>query len=433
MSRRRRTTEEDDLEEIRKGFEMFDVNGTGIINPEELLEVMDSMNLKEKNPFIYEIIEALCSEKEFKKKGGVQLDELVNYVYNKVNDTETNVGIRQIYDVINDRETDTVQMSTFYTLARDYGDQLSEDEIRELLEKTQMGGEELNFDEFYTIMKNSKRSGDRSVNNSINNSIRSSNQKKSNDVYVKKGSNNPSINSGEYSRKVRTKKYVSEYPQEKELPKDNEPYEEQGNVVEETVTTTTKNLRYNQNNFEDNVPPEQDESQDQQSNYSYKKVIMGSAPKYEKVIEKHVNVEENVGDFDENLKIDNIGNNDGNYKKERQTKITRLPDGGKEIEITEKTQIEVERPPSIRGSRYRYNKNSKNTNEEENNNEDVKSQTRGTYYKVRRPRGNDNNNNNEEKRISISKVEVEENNDVIIPKRYHRRYRDNKVSTNNDN
>ena len=430
MSRRRRTTEEDDLEEIRKGFEMFDVNGTGVINPEELLEVMDSMNLKEKNPFIYEIIEALCSEKEFKKKGGVQLDELVNYVYNKVNDTETNVGIRQIYDVINDRETDTVQMSTFYTLARDYGDQLPEDEIRELLEKTQMGGEELNFDEFYTIMKNSKRSGDRSVNNSMNNSIRSSNAKKNNDVYVKKGSNNPSINSGEYSRKVRTKKYVSEYPQEKELPRDNEPYDEKG-VIEETVTTT-KNLRYNQNNFEDNVPPEQEDSQDQQSNYSYRKVIMGSAPKYEKVIEKHVNVEEGVGDFDENLKIDNIGNDDGNYVKERQTKITHLPDGGKEIEITEKTQIEVERPPSIRGSRYRYSKNSKNTNEEENN-EDVKSQTRGTYYKVRRPRGNDNSNNNEEKRISISKVEVEESNDVIIPKRYHRRYRDNKVSTNNDN
>lgn len=430
MSRRRRTTEEHDLEEIRKGFEMFDVNGTGVINPEELLEVMDSMNLKEKNPFIYEIIEALCSEKEFKKKGGVQLDELVNYVYNKVNDTETNVGIRQIYDVINDRETDTVQMSTFYTLARDYGDQLSEDEIRELLEKTQMGGEELNFDEFYTIMKNSKRSGDRSVNNSMNNSIRSSNAKKNNDVYVKKGSNNPSINSGEYSRKIRTKKYVSEYPQEKELPRDNEHYDEKG-VIEETVTTT-KNLRYNQNNFEDNVPPEQEDSQDQQSNYSYRKVIMGSAPKYEKVIEKHVNVEEGVGDFDENLKIDNMGNDDGNYIKERQTKITHLPDGGKEIEITEKTQIEVERPPSIRGSRYRYSKNSKNTNEEENN-EDVKSQTRGTYYKVRRPRGNDNSNNNEEKRISISKVEVEESNDVIIPKRYHRRYRDNKVSTNNDN
>ena len=159
--RRRRTTEEDDLEEIRKGFEMFDVDKTGVINPEELLEVMDSMNLKEKNPFIYELIESLNSEKEFRKKGGVTLEELVNYVYSKVDDTESNIGIRQIFDVINDRDTDTVQMSTFYTLSRDYGDQLSEDEIRYLLEKTQMGGEDLNFDEFYTIMKSSKRSGER--------------------------------------------------------------------------------------------------------------------------------------------------------------------------------------------------------------------------------------------------------------------------------
>ena len=104
MSRRKRTTRDDDIEEIRKGFEQFDVNGTGIINPAELLEAMDSMNIKDKNPFIYEIIESLNSEKEFRKQGGVTLEDLVNYVYNKVNDTETNVGIRQIYDVINDRE-----------------------------------------------------------------------------------------------------------------------------------------------------------------------------------------------------------------------------------------------------------------------------------------------------------------------------------------
>ena len=70
MTRLSRTIENDDLEEIRKGFEMFDVNSTGIIDPLELLEIMDSMNMKEKSPFIYEIIESLSSEKEFRKKDG---------------------------------------------------------------------------------------------------------------------------------------------------------------------------------------------------------------------------------------------------------------------------------------------------------------------------------------------------------------------------
>ena len=450
MSRRRRTTEEDDLEEIRKGFDMFDVNGTGIIDPEELLEVMDSMNLKEKNPFIYEMIESLSQEKEFKKKGGVQLDELVNYVYNKVNDTESNVGIRQIYDVINDRDTDTVAMSTFYTLARDYGDQLSEDEIRELLEKTQMGGNELNFDEFYTIMKGYKKTEDRDDNMS---SHKSSYRNKHNEVYVKKSSNNESLNSGDYSRKIRRKKYVSERPIEKEIPKDEyQDIPQRHERVEELITSTTSNLRYNQNqNNLDDIPADKEEIQteikyeiqeeqgsqvDTPLNYSYKKVIIGGAPKYEKVVERHINTEEEeTGNFGDNLKIDDFVNNennkDGNYKKERQTKVTRMPDGGKQIEITEKTEIEVERPIS-RGSRYRTNKILR---DEESNNEDVKSETRGgTYYRVRRPRGSEkSNNNSEEQRFSFSKVEVEENNDVIIPKRYHRRYRDSKVSNNNEN
>ena len=446
--RRRRTTEEDDLEEIRKGFEMFDVDKTGVINPEELLEVMDSMNLKEKNPFIYELIESLNSEKEFRKKGGVTLEELVNYVYSKVDDTESNIGIRQIFDVINDRDTDTVQMSTFYTLARDYGDQLSEDEIRYLLEKTQMGGEDLNFDEFYTIMKSSKGSGERNYDNNSSNNIslnKTSNKKKTNEIYNKKGVNSESLNSSNYSRKVRAKKYISDQPKDKEISND---HQEEQETIEKVITTTkTKNLRYsqNQNNEENNIPPENEEIQTEikyevqeekepQSNeplsYSYKKVRIGAAPKYEKVVEKHVNVEEDFGGMDDNLNINQIVNDedtkDGNYKKETQTKITRLPDGGKQIEITETTEVEVERPIS-RGSRYRYNKSSI----EEGNNDDTNNESKGTYYRVRRPRGSESSSNTEEKRISISKVEVEENNDVIKPNRYQRRYRENKTSSNN--
>ena len=46
MSRFKKSTEENDIEEIRRGFEKFDVNGTGIINPAEILEAFDAMNVK---------------------------------------------------------------------------------------------------------------------------------------------------------------------------------------------------------------------------------------------------------------------------------------------------------------------------------------------------------------------------------------------------
>lgn len=473
MSRRRRTTEEDDLEEIRKGFEMFDVDGTGIINPAELLEVMDSMNIKEKNPFIYEMIESLNSEKEFRNQGGVKLEDLVNYVYNKVNDTESNVGIRQIYDVINDRDTDTVSMSTFYTLAKDYGDQLSEEEIRYLLEKTQMGGEDLTFDEFYTIMKGAVKDNNKANNSYMSNSR---NSYRNNDVYVKKNSNSNTNsiqrNKNDNNRKVRTKKFIYEEPKQSDYEEQQEQQEQQNNyqdqeynqpVVEQhiqkeviieneepklvkEIITTTKVVDQNEVNdninnnyypsnkeeyYEEEIRNEiqennnlQNENENQDDNtplrYSYRKVHIGSTPKYEKNINKE---DDNNAFIDNNLNAnlninENIENNDKAF--------TNLPEGEKQIEIIEKTEIVKERP-YIRG-RYRFSKR----NNEKENNEDEKKEEKNTYYKIRRPRGS-HQNNNENEQVSTNKVEIQENKEVIIPKRYHRRYRDTKTSNNNDN
>ena len=105
----KKLNEETELEEIRKGFEMFDVDGTGKIIPSEVKEAMDSMSMKEKNPFIYEVIETLCSENQYRNNNdGISIDDLVNYVYQKVNDNETNLGLHQLFDAIKDPDTDTI-------------------------------------------------------------------------------------------------------------------------------------------------------------------------------------------------------------------------------------------------------------------------------------------------------------------------------------
>ena len=49
-----------DLELIKEGFEMFDVENKGIINPSELKEALEDMNLKEKNLFMFELFSSLC-------------------------------------------------------------------------------------------------------------------------------------------------------------------------------------------------------------------------------------------------------------------------------------------------------------------------------------------------------------------------------------
>ena len=143
---------DDEINEIRKGFEMFDVENKGQIDPFELKETMEEMNLKEKNPFIYELISSLCQKKEIKSKGGLTSDEFISYLEEKISDVDTKKGIKTIFDVFSDSDN-KVPMPAFYQAAKEVGDDEGGAEIRDLVEKSKTGGKEIDFDEFYDIMK----------------------------------------------------------------------------------------------------------------------------------------------------------------------------------------------------------------------------------------------------------------------------------------
>ena len=142
---------EDDIDEIRKGFEMFDVENKGQIDPIELKETMEEMNLKDKNPFIYELISSLC--KNNKSKGGLTSDEFISILEEKICDVESNQGIKTIFEVFSDSDN-KIPMPTFYQVAKEVGDEDNGEEIRDLVEKSKTGGKEIDFSEFYDIMKN---------------------------------------------------------------------------------------------------------------------------------------------------------------------------------------------------------------------------------------------------------------------------------------
>ena len=141
---------EDDIDEIRKGFEMFDVENKGQIDPKELKETMEEMNLKDKNPFIYELISSLC--KNYKSKGGLTSDEFISILEEKISDVETNQGIKTIFEVFSDSDN-KIPMPTFYQVAKEVGDEDNGEEIRNLVEQSKTGGKEIDYSEFYNLMK----------------------------------------------------------------------------------------------------------------------------------------------------------------------------------------------------------------------------------------------------------------------------------------
>ena len=137
-----------DLEQIRKGFEMFDVDQTGKIPLAELLEAYDAMNLKDKNPFIYNLISTLSEEHE-----EVTIDDLITYIDEKLSDSQSQEGLNLIFDSLVEPNEDSLTLGNLPHIAKESEDRFTEKELRYLLERTQMGGDEINFEEFLKIVK----------------------------------------------------------------------------------------------------------------------------------------------------------------------------------------------------------------------------------------------------------------------------------------
>ena len=141
-----------DIDLIKEGFEMFDIENKGIIDPFELKETLEEMNLKEKNIFLYEFISSLCNTKEIKSKGGITLEEFIDLFKEKLSDVETEKGIKHIFNTFSDVD-DKIPMSSFYQVGKEIGDEDNYIEIKKLIEMSKTGEKELTFDEFYNIMK----------------------------------------------------------------------------------------------------------------------------------------------------------------------------------------------------------------------------------------------------------------------------------------
>ena len=228
-----RSTYDEEINEIRKGFEMFDVENKGQIDHFELKETMEEMNLKNKNPFIYELITSLCLGKDIKSKGGLTSGEFISILQEKISDVESKQGIKTIYEVFSDSDN-KVPMPTFYQVAKEVGDEEGGVEIRNLVELSKTGGKEIDFNEFYDIMK------EKNIMNKYN--YNSNKMNKSANKSQSKGKN---IDENESGQDTYEKKYLTKNNEKKIVEnKTNFVFMEKNIVTEEDNDSPLKANRY---------------------------------------------------------------------------------------------------------------------------------------------------------------------------------------------
>lgn len=79
---------------MKSTFDLFDEEGTGSINPEEIQKILQELGLDKRNESVFQMI------KDLEKKGKtINFDDFLEVVYSKLGDTKTKEGLLKIFNL----------------------------------------------------------------------------------------------------------------------------------------------------------------------------------------------------------------------------------------------------------------------------------------------------------------------------------------------
>ena len=147
---------EEEIEEIKNAFKKYDINKTGKIDVKRFIKEMLSIGLDQKAPLIYKIFCELDTE-ETLKNGGISLEKELNKMNHKIGNTKDKEGMENIFELLkNNSEDKYLSLNKLKELSNSFSMNVSDEEIKDMLERASENGEGLTFDEFIKIMEDDK-------------------------------------------------------------------------------------------------------------------------------------------------------------------------------------------------------------------------------------------------------------------------------------
>ena len=139
-----------ELGSVKKLFRLYQ-DRNGKVDPHEIVTSMQTLKLNEKSPIIYELFEEFDTPENSRNR--LDYDEFVDLLNEKLSDRDSQKAISRIYEVfLGDSPSETLTFDILKKVSQDVGEEMSDAQIRELLERASQNGKELTFDEFYDVM-----------------------------------------------------------------------------------------------------------------------------------------------------------------------------------------------------------------------------------------------------------------------------------------
>ncbi|CAD8142392.1 unnamed protein product [Paramecium octaurelia] len=138
---------DDEIDEIKEAFNLFDTEGTGRVDPRELKAAMQSLGFDQKNPTIFNMIAELENEGT-----DIDFDQFLDAITSKLGNRESKDGINKIFDLFDDDGSNSINLNNLKRVSKELGETMTAEELAEMLERAASNGREITREDFYNIM-----------------------------------------------------------------------------------------------------------------------------------------------------------------------------------------------------------------------------------------------------------------------------------------
>ncbi|CAI5704136.1 unnamed protein product [Peronospora effusa] len=144
------TLRDEQKQEIREAFDLFDTNGNGTIDVKELKVAMRALGLDPQK----KEIQTLITELQRDGRNTMEFNEFVDLMTPKLREMDSRKEILKAFHLFDDDETGKISFSNLKRVAKELGENMTDEELQEMIEEADRDGDgEINEDEFLRIMK----------------------------------------------------------------------------------------------------------------------------------------------------------------------------------------------------------------------------------------------------------------------------------------
>merc|ERR1711887_63664 len=141
---------EEQKQEIREAFDLFDTDGSGCIDAKELKVAMRALGFEPKKDEIRKMISDIDKDGD----GTIDYDEFMMMMTAKMSEKDSREEIMKAFRLFDDDKTGKISFKNLKRVAKELGETMTDEELQEMIDEADRDGDsEINEEEFLRIMK----------------------------------------------------------------------------------------------------------------------------------------------------------------------------------------------------------------------------------------------------------------------------------------